>query len=1132
MQSISDWLVENGFESFIDTFLENELTVEVLSELTEEDLKELGLSMGPRKLFLKRLREQAITSSPNESIVAKVDPVEEIGNTTERRQLTVMFCDLVGSTALSESLDPEEFRAVLIEYQGLVVKVVRGYDGYVAKYMGDGLMIYFGYPVSHEDAAERAVRTGIDIIASVQNHSATRSIQFQVRIGVSTGLVVAGDIDIDGSSESRAVLGDTPNLAARLQSFADPDCLLVCSATQQITAGRFESTSIGSHKLKGISVAQEIFKVTNVTGSVSRFDSRHGSQIGEIVGREHEIGLLSERWRQATESEPHVVLLSGEAGIGKSRIVRALQQRAEQSPHTLLSFQCVSFQTNSALQPFIAQLEIAVGIDRLADAQTNLSRLEQFLANINLTKPEEISLYAGLLSIDSSDRYPLLEWSAEKRKQALLLLVARTLLGYCKNGPVLMVFEDAHWADATSLELLEALITHAERQAFLLVITHRPEFTVPWSNYTHLSTLPLSRISRSAIRKIIDNVTSAKRLPEEVEEEIVRKTDGVPLFIEELTKMIIESDMLLEHVDHYTLLRPLRDLAIPSTLQASLLARLDRLAPAREVAQTAAAIGREFDLTLLSMAVMLSAEKLSDALTVLLDAGLIYKRGLGEQQKFIFKHALIQDAAYESLLKTKRQQIHSRLVDILNVDFKAESELKPDVIAYHATRAGNIQQAIPLWLKAAGNSRQSSSYVEARTHLDFGLELIHDYPDLVDSTAWKLRYQAMLGQVWWAVRGYASPEAREAYQLARTLCKEVNLPELTAPVLLGVWMFLTVGGKHRQAITVSNELVEAVSSSTERNANCAALYSVALSQFAIGENPAGAREGVIKCIATGSSDPEDRSMMAEYGGDLRATAMAYMTWIEFSLGKVDSAEDYAKRVQGFTEKLNNRLVSARIDWILSMYYAMANDWANAETIAKRSLDTANELNSTMTQGAASAIYYSALAMQHDDSSMLNKIQDGLNIYEASGAQFFTIQKLTHYAQALIKHGQIDKALEILRRAKGRIAEQGERYFEAEVHRLFAAAYDADELTDSTMAQASLRRALEISNSQKTCQFGLRAAIQLAKLLQSEDKISQARECLSDHLEKYQWQESTTEFQQAKSLLVDLQSDRVHSKHTY
>ena len=822
----------------------------------------------------------------------------------------------------------------------------------------------------------------------------------------------------------------------------------------------------------------------DISQASSRFELIHGTNLRDMVGRDHEIGLMGERWRQARENDGQGILLSGDAGIGKSRIVRALQENAFKENATSIILQCVSFQSNSPLQPFIEYFSVAANIDHGLAAADNIERLQRYLHNLGDDDAENIELFARLLNVEiTTTQTRINEITPEQRMQRVHHLIIATVLRLSKHNCVLLVFEDAHWADASSIELMEKMIAAAESQALLVVITFRPEFKAPWSSFSHLSSLPLAKISRSSIKRVINNIAKGKELPDPVVDQIIQKTDGIPLFIEELTRMIMESDLLVEREVCYELLGDLKQLEIPSTLQASLLARLDRLQSARQIAQTAAAIGRQFDQQLLHFVMQIDVSKLQQALDQLIEAEMIFRSGSNDNQQYIFKHALIQDAAYESLLKSERQRIHRRIADVLEQQFQLRVENRPEVLAYHVTCAGQVERALPLWLKAAKVSMQKFFHVESRNHLDTGLTLLLENPHIEALSIWELRYQAMLGQVWWVVRGYASPEAGKAYARARELCRTVDIPELVGPVFAGLWMFLIVGGQHRQALAVSDEFMSSITNDHDGDEVASAHYTVAMSQYAIG-SPQESKRHLLTSIAAANPDPTNLSIVQDYGGDLRVTAKSYITWIYLSLGEVELAEEGVEHAMWFSKQVNVPIFRTRSDWIISMYYTMKGDWVNAGIVAKRSLDEADRLSSTMTQGAASMIYFASQAITQNDPSYIDKMNEGLDTYELSGARFFTIQKLCHCAEVLLYFGRVEQATQLLRKAKGRVAEQGERYYEAEVHRFFGLAAEKSSAIPSMDAEKFYRRAQEVAKQQGTILFELRAVNDLAQLMLS------------------------------------------------
>jgi class 3 adenylate cyclase len=643
---IAAWLRDVGLERYAQAFLEHDIRADVLADLTETDLEKLGVSLGDRKRFLKAIAALRIASSADSAKsdqVARSTPRAFAAREAERRQLTVLFCDLVGSTELSSRLDPEQMREVIGAYQASVAEVVRRWDGYVARDMGDGALVYFGWPQAHEDDAERAVCAGLELVQTVASLRPAASPVLQTRVGIATGHVVVGDLGSWGDRDS--VVGETPNLAARLQSLAEPGAVVISQATRRLVGGLFELHDLGSQRLKGFAKPLAVWRVSGESKAEGRFEARHTTGLTPLVGRSHDLGILLERWAWARDGDGQVVLLSGEPGIGKSRLVREVRERLTGEPHIRLLYQCSPHHTTSPLHPVIEQLERAAGFERDDSPENKLDKLEALLARGTDRLDEAVPLIAALLGIHIGDRYTLPELSPQRQKQLTLEALADQLGGLSAERPVLLVYEDIHWIDPTSLELLGLVVERIQRLPVLAVITFRPEFQTPWSAQPHVSALTLTRLGRRDGAAMVDRMVGGKTLPDEVSAQIAKKTDGVPLFVEELTKTVLESGLLKDAGDCYELFGPLPPLAIPATLQDSLMARLDRLGPVKEVARIGAAIGHEFSHTLLAAVARWSDAELQTAIDQLVASELIFRRGAPPGAAYSFKHALVQDAA-------------------------------------------------------------------------------------------------------------------------------------------------------------------------------------------------------------------------------------------------------------------------------------------------------------------------------------------------------------------------------------------------------------------------------------------------------------------------------------------------------
>ncbi len=727
MPKIDQWLEQLGLGRYAAVFSDNDIDFDVLPDLSDEDLAALGVSLGHRK---KLLRAIAALAEAEPEPAAPAIPPARVATGPERRQLTVMFCDLVGSTELSTRLDPEDLRDVMQRFQECCVEVISRYGGHIGNYIGDGILAYFGYPRAHEDDAQRAVRAGLgmlDAIAALNTTVPQSGIELAIRIGINTGLVVVGDIGTGETRDEMAVVGETPNVAARLQGLAEPGSVVVGVSTYRLIEGLFLCEDLGALTVRGVSAPVRAYRVREPTGA-SRFEATTTRGLTPLVGREDEVRLLVSRWRQAKEGEGQVVLLSGEPGIGKSRIIQSLREQLQDETRINLHYFCSPFYSNSALYPVLDQLERAADFRRLDPPQVKLEKLEAVLAQGSARPKEAAALLAPLLSIPTEGRYPPLDLTPQQHRAKVFTTLLDQLTGLASHDPVLMIFEDAHWIDPTSAELFELVVDRVQRLPILLVMIFRPDFAPPWSGYPHITSLSLGRLGHRQAAALVERVTGGKPLPFEVVEQIVARTDGVPLFVEELTKTILESDLLVDAGDHYALTGPLPAQSIPTTLHDSLMARLDKLAPVKEVAQLAATLGRVFSHELLAALSPLGQSALEQALSELVEAELLFRRGSLPEVTYEFKHALLQDAAYGSLLRAKRQQLHARIGQVLEERFPHVAEARPELLAHHFREAGLAERAIPYALKAGDAAVARYASAEARARFGAALEMARSLP--------------------------------------------------------------------------------------------------------------------------------------------------------------------------------------------------------------------------------------------------------------------------------------------------------------------------------------------------------------------------------------------------------------------
>src|SRR5262252_3387363 len=683
MKGVAEWLASIGLSEYAQRFADNGIDLPVIRDLTEQDLKDLCVLLGHRRKILRAIAElEGVTPAPTKTAIAPV-----LRKDAERRHLTVMICDLVGSTALSARLDPEDMHAVMDAYHAACARIMLTYDGVIGDFRGDGILAYFGYPRAHEDDAERTVRAGLDIIAAVVRLETRAAEPLAVRIGIATGVVVVGDLSSESALREHALVGETPNLAARLQALAEPGTIVVAASTRRLLGDLFRLRDLGQREVKGITQPVAAWMVEGVSASESRFEAVHTVNLTDLIGRENELDFLLERQRLAWKGEGQIVLISGEPGIGKSRLVAALAERIVGEPHTRLRYQSSPYHSNSALRPFIAQLERAAAFKADDTSEQRLDKLEAILA-MGASRVQDVApLFAALLSIPFGERYPPLALSPTQQRRRTLAALLDQFEGLARRQPILLSFEDAHWADATSLELLDLTVERVRQLPVLALFTFRPDFEPPWVGLPNVSTLSLGRLERSNVESIVARVTGGRPLPAEVTEQIVVKTDGNPLFVEELTKAVLEAGILVEDAEGYRLDGPLPPLAIPETLQDSLMARLDRLAPVREIAQIGAAIGREFSYSLMRALMGRDESALKHALAQLEQAELVFRRSEPPEAVYSFKHALVRDAAYESLLKSRRQQLHGQIARALEQSFADIVASQPEIVAHHFTAA-------------------------------------------------------------------------------------------------------------------------------------------------------------------------------------------------------------------------------------------------------------------------------------------------------------------------------------------------------------------------------------------------------------------------------------------------------------
>jgi len=1038
----------------------------------------------------------------------------------ERRQLTVMFCDLVESTKLASQLDPEDWRDVVRAYQRVCTDVIQRYDGHIAQLLGDGLLAYFGYPVAHEDDAQRAVRTGLGMLAAMgdlnQDLSQAKGVQLAIRVGVHTGLVVVGKMGGAGRQEQLA-LGEVPNIASRIEGLAAPNTIAVSEATYRLIQGYFECQDLGAQTLRGIAEPVTLYCVLSESGAQNRLDIVSARGLTPLVGREQEVGLLVERWEQAKAGQGHVVLLMGDPGIGKSRLVQMLKEHLAQEPHVRWECRSAEYYQNTALFPLVELFQRLLRFEAHETPDTKLEKLTHALSQYRLPLEETVPLLASILSLTVPDNhYPLLNVSPQRQRQKTLETIIAILLELAEHQPVLFIVEDLHWTDPTTLELLNLVFDQTPTASMLVLLTCRPQFQPAWHHRSYLTAMTLHPLSPAQVAQIVLDMTDGKTLPHEVLAQVIEKTDGVPLFVEELTKVILESGHLKAVDDHYELTGALSTLAIPVTLQDSLMARLDRLMTGKVIAQLGATIGRQFSYALLQAIAQLNDRTLYEELHRLVEAELLYQRGVPPQATYTFKHALIQDTAYASLLKSTRQQYHQRIAQVLEAQFPETAEAAPELLAHHYTEAGLREQAVDHWQRAGQRAAGHSAHVEAISHFHQALAVLALLPDTPEGAQQELTLQRALGASLLATRGFAAPEVEHVYTRARALCQRLGETREIFPVLFGLWGFYEVRGDLQTARELAEHLLTLAQGQHDPALLLQGHRALGDTLFWLGEL-VPARAHLEQGMAL-YNPQQHRTHALLYGQDPDMGCRVFAAHVLWMLGYPDQALQRSQEALTLAHELSHPFSLAFALNFAVRLHGLRREWPAAQERAEALIAMVREQGFAHWLASGRMQWGWTLASQGQGEAGITQIRQGLAAHRATGAKLGEPYALVWLAEAYGAGGQPEEGLRVLAEA-GTVADNvGAHWYEAERHRVKGALLLALSVDYQAEAEACFQQALDVARRQEAKSLELRAAMSLSRLWQQQSKQDEARALLAPIFGWFTEGFDTADLQEAKALL--------------
>ena len=1080
---------------------------------------ECGTRLSEHPQFHQTLSKERTEFSETDTLQSRYEDHEP---SAERRQLTVMFCDLVGSTDLSGKLDPEELREIVRAYQKTSANVITRFEGHIAQYLGDGLLVYFGYPLAHEDDAHRGVRSGLGIIEEIDRLNDRlkdeRDITLSVRIGIHTGLVVVGEMG-GGERRERLALGETPNIAARLQGLADPNTVVISSATHRLIEGFFHCESKGTHALKGVLEPMEVYQVSQEIDVYSRFEVAVGTGLTPLVGREGEVKKIVDCWENVKNSQGQVLLIIGEAGMGKSRLLQAFNERIEDEPHTWMICRGSSYYQNTPFYPVIDLLQRQLEFDSKDSSDMKINKIEDAMSQYGFPLPEAVPFLAYLLSIPTPDHYPPISMTAKKQKQHILEILLTWLLKISEQQPLIFVMENLHWVDPSTLEHLTQLMDHGSKARILIIFTFRPQINVPDSTQSQLIEIMLERLSHKQIVAMVKELAGGKDFPAEVLHQLIRMTDGVPLFVEELTKMILESGILKEDNGRYKLNGTMSHLAIPATLQDSLMARLDQLGSYKEVVQLAATIGRDFSYELIKELSPLDHEVLQQELTKLVKAGVLHQEGVPPKSQYSFQQALIQDAAYHSVLKGTRQKYHQRIGKVLEKRSSEDNRIHPEIIAHHYTEGGLTEEAISCWLKAGQMATQRSANLEAINHLNKGLSLVHSLPDSKERNNRELTLQVALGVPMTATKGFAAQEVENVYARARELCQHLGDKAQLFRVLRGLWLFYLVRAELKTAHEIGMVLLGLADKAQESSLILQANLVLGLTLFYLGEFKLAKKhfEQGIEIY----NPKEHQELAYVYGDDPGVVCLTYSALVLWMLGYPDQAIKRDQEALTLAKDISHPFSLAVSLNFSARLHQCRRDGDTTLERAEATTRLSSEQGFTHWLTTGKILQGWAMAQKGKKGEAIDMMREGLSAWQAMGAEVSGPHCISLLAEVYGRVGQPDKGLDILLQAFEMVEKNGERLYEPELHRLKGELLLQSKEENISKAESCFHQAIHIASHQNAKSLELRATMSLSRLLIEMGRKEEAKKILTETYDWFTEGFTTRDLREAKELLERL-----------